>query len=281
MLNIWHLTMNCNQYRLDKSFGRFNLSVANFLNLTCGLYRKLSTLALNNSSVNMKIPCIMKNLYTIAVMLVLTFTTNTANSQWINSLTILPANPTVNDTITVLADCSFFAGGCSEHTQTQTIIGNSIYASALHCVGVLTVICNYTDTFKIDPLPAGNYTFYLQVDAGQGPSPCTPGIVAGQNDSISFTVFPFTGLQEQLAQDLISIIPNPGTKEIKISGVNTGNYPLTVTIMSADGKIFQKATVQHPDELINITSLPDALYQLLVNDVNNSSAIIPFVKTGK
>ncbi|MBK5285648.1 MAG: hypothetical protein JJE25_09615, partial [Bacteroidia bacterium] len=49
-----------------------------------------------------------------------------ANAQTINSITILPANPTTNDNVLILADCMFSSGGCDPYMQGQSVTGNTI-----------------------------------------------------------------------------------------------------------------------------------------------------------
>ena len=109
-------------------------------------------------------------------------------AQFINSLEVLPANPTTEDTLTLLAHCTFSSMGCAVYTQYINVVGNDIYTQALHCVGMATAMCYYTDTFIVDPLAAGTYRFIFQVDAGFGGPPCTPGIAPGPSDTLVFVV---------------------------------------------------------------------------------------------
>lgn len=107
-------------------------------------------------------------------MITILLISNDINAQYIFSLSVVPSNPSTNDTVTILASCSFPSAGCDEHTQYHFVNGNSIPAGALHCLGFMTVICNHTDTFTISPLAAGNYTFNFQLDAGYLPAPVLP-----------------------------------------------------------------------------------------------------------
>ncbi len=120
--------------------------------------------------------------------ILLTGYTGMSSAQWINSIQYQPSNPATNDTITFYVDLSFPSGTCDQHSQGFYINGNKIEAFALHCLGMLTYICHHTDTFKINPLPAGAYSFHFQLDAGMLPFPCTPGIFPGPSDSIALVV---------------------------------------------------------------------------------------------
>ena len=62
---------------------------------------------------------------------------------------------------------------------------------------MLTAICNTTDTFKLNPLAVGTYTFDLTLSSGGGPPPCTAGIVPDDNDVITFNVVTSVGIEEQ------------------------------------------------------------------------------------
>lgn len=118
------------------------------------------------------------------------------SSQQIGALHVSPANPTINDPITLIADVIFPSGTCDQKDLIMSQSGNDFIASAIHCIGPLTYICNNTDSFSAGTLPAGNYRFIYHVDAGYGPAPCTPGIVSGPTDTISFTVTNSTSLNE-------------------------------------------------------------------------------------
>lgn len=98
----------------------------------------------------------MKTLPLICLSLLMSFI---APAQFINSISTSPQQPTTSDTIYIYPTVSFGYRWVVKITQFISINGNNITASATHCLGMLTVICTTTDTFKIDPLPAGNYTF--------------------------------------------------------------------------------------------------------------------------
>ena len=71
---------------------------------------------------------------------------------------------------------------------------------------MLATICNTTDTFKINPLSAGAYTFDLTLSSGFGGPPCTPGVVPDDYDTITFNVSAFVGIEEHSTnKELIKI----------------------------------------------------------------------------
>jgi hypothetical protein len=205
----------------------------------------------------------MKNYISILICGMLLLPAIPSTAQWINSITMVPAVPSTGDTIYVYADLSFPSGSCDEHTQTLAVSGNNIYASALHCLGVLAVICNYTDTFKIDPLPAGNYVFHLQVDAGGLPSPCTPGIVPGPSDSLNFIVINPTGVPTEGANPDIEMYPNPAKDHIRIVTVNVTDNSM-IAIFDLEGKLVWEKETNSSIHEINLSRFATGIYTVRI-----------------
>ena len=152
----------------------------------------------------------------------------------ISSITISPTNPTVNDDIVIYADVQFPNSDCMVDYQGHSLQGTTIGASAHHCMGVLTAICNTTDTFEIGQLPAGDYTFDLTLTSGFGGPGCSPGFVPDDNDQLPFTVTGAVGIAELNALDKF-IYPNP------TNGLVRFNRPLkeSARITTLSGQIIQ------------------------------------------
>ena len=115
----------------------------------------------------------------------------------ISSLTISPVNPNNTDTVYIYAELLFTSSDCPLDMKSHSVLGNNIVASTQHCLGMLTAMCNTTDTFKLNPLAVGTYTFDLTLSSGAGGPPCTAGIVADDNDVITFNVDNSVGIEEQ------------------------------------------------------------------------------------
>ncbi|MGB0369270.1 MAG: T9SS type A sorting domain-containing protein [Flavobacteriales bacterium] len=126
----------------------------------------------------------------------------------IQSLSVSPENPTVNDVITVYAELQFSSGGCDVENQGHNVNGLTITANAHHCVGAATVICPVTDEFEIGLLPAGDYTFDFTLTSGFGNPTCSPGIVPDGTEQLQFTVSPNVGIDEVLLTPDFAY-PNP------------------------------------------------------------------------
>lgn len=141
---------------------------------------------------------------------VLFFISTTLYSQGqIISITVDPPSPTTADSVTVYVDLQFSSGSCFPDSQSHSTNGNNTSATSHHCLGMLTVICPYTDTFELGYLQAGVHQFDFILTSGGGPSPCTPGIVPDDQDSLSFTVSSGVGNKELTTNNAVKIYPNP------------------------------------------------------------------------
>ncbi len=211
----------------------------------------------------------MKTTFTILVSLCISF--NAVNAQWINSLTVKPANPNINDTIYILADCSFPSGSCDQHFQVMSVNQNTIYASSVHCLGMLTFICDATDTFAIAPLPAGNYNFVYHVDYGALPAPCNPGINPGPTDSVSFTVTSTSGLPLPEEPDLnFNVYPNPAKDILNVTSTQDAllNKNLTLIVYAITGKEILRSTITSKEQKIDIVNWLPGSYLIRISGDN-------------
>lgn len=159
-------------------------------------------------------------------------------SQWINSVTVIPSNPTTADSVMIIVNSDFSSGTCNTSSQGLSQSGNNFTAFTLHCLGMLTVICNDEDTFNLGVLPAGTYNFNVTVDQGFGLPACSPGIVPGPNQSIQFTVLsPSSVFYKDLQQYGYTLTPNPTKNAVTLKvmdGTQINNSVLE--IFSVDGK---------------------------------------------
>lgn len=196
-----------------------------------------------------------------------------SNAQWINNIQYQPSNPTANDTITFYVALSFPSGTCDQHTQGFNINGNKIEAFALHCLGMLTYICNHTDTFKVNPLSAGAYSFHFQLDAGMLPFPCTPGIFPGPSDSVSFVVNPVTGINQVESQSI--------SVELKGNELIVQVYDgekCHISIYDMNGKLVHAGEITNGFFRLNANLLSKGLYTYSVFSGNKKLKEGSFIK---
>jgi hypothetical protein len=192
-------------------------------------------------------------------------------AQTINSLTVVPANPLPTDTIYVYADCIFPYTGCSDKTQYISANGNTFSAWAMHCMGMLTALCNETDTFKINPLPTGTYTFIFQVDAGQGQTPCTPGIVPGPVDSVIFHVGTSTGIQQHAnGIPALQLLNGPKQGCFICRMPETAHLPVTLFINNSLGQRILSTVISSNNQEVDLSALDAGIYVITSDELQTA-----------
>jgi hypothetical protein len=204
--------------------------------------------------------------------LIILLSCSEARSQWINSISISPQFPSSIDTIYIYADCSFPSGSCDQHIQGVVPNGNTLQAFATHCIGMLTFICNYTDTFKLDPLSPGNYLFDFQVNSGSLPSPCNPGIAPGPKDSLRFTVTS-ANFVHTLTAGAYSIYPNPSNGKFYLKR-KPGLNPIgeeSYFVYDPFGKVACQGVLHSQMQELDISNLNDGVYLLQINQGQQTS----------
>lgn len=180
-------------------------------------------------------------------------------AQSITGFTVDPANPTINDTVKIYIQCTFPSGGCDGVATYSGMSGNRIQASALHCMGTLTVICNDYDTVVIPPLQAGQYSFVFTLSAGHGFN-CSPGIVPDDVDSIHFTVSDMSGIEKPVKQ-LFQILPNPSGGNFTVKQKTSQNCSLK--IYTYEGRLIYKKELSDQINEIN-SGLAHGVYRIVL-----------------
>jgi Secretion system C-terminal sorting domain len=195
--------------------------------------------------------------------------------QWIQQLWTNPSILTTNTPVQLIADVDFPFGGCSDKTLNLCPVGNTFSGDALHCLGAATFICNDKDTFNLGLLPAGTYRFYYRVDIGMGPSPCTPGIVVGPTDSLTFVVNLASSVDE-VDNITFNLFPNPASSVLHLNLKNSieGSYK----ILDSQGSLVLESNVNGTNLQIDISRLADALYTFIYEDVSNTILVKKFTK---
>ena len=201
----------------------------------------------------------MKTLFTI----LFTALTMAVQAQGtVQSITISPANPTSTDTIYVYAALEFAYGACELDNSSETVINQSVYLSAHHCVGMLTVICPTVDTFKIAPLAAGQYNVNFTLTSGSGPAPCTPGIIPDVDSSFNLSVEPApSGINETSLQKF-NIYPNPAQSQITIDWPSDIPNHATIDIYNLAGQ----RLISQPFEKNVVFNLSPGLYAIQIRE---------------
>ena len=177
-------------------------------------------------------------------------------AQTIQQLTIYPSNPTVNDTIFLLADLQFNSTSCGLDYKSFSLNGNAIAANAQHCVGIAQAICNITDTFIIGKISSGKYHFGLQLTHGGAPAPCTPGFAVSDYDTLSFVVRAVTEIKKNKLQ-AFKIFPNPVDDKLTFSSV-AKQFIQEIKIFSISGELV--ITENLVWDKLDVSNLPAGVY---------------------
>ena len=203
--------------------------------------------------------------FLFASVIAMTIASINCYSLGIDTIVVSPANPNSNDTIKVLVQCSFPSGGCDPYLVSLSPVGNDFYASALHCLGMLSVICLYTDTFLITPLTPGNYKFHMQLNEGGGPAPCTPGIAPGPVDSIAFTVTVPAGIISPPKGDSFSIIPDShsGALLLEVPEILTPDKNI-LRVFSSEGRLVLETKITQAITRIHTNLSPGIYFASLI-----------------
>ena len=119
-------------------------------------------------------------------------------NQIITSISLLPDEPTIADSIFITVEYLFTSSDCQRDISNYTLDENNIIASTNHCIGNDDALCYTSEIFEISPLSEGTYTFIIYSSLGYVEPSCTPGIIPSDIDSITFVVNSFLGIEEQI-----------------------------------------------------------------------------------
>lgn len=189
---------------------------------------------------------------TLAAVFLLLISNLILSQGTINSISISPSYPSINDTIYVYADLQFPNSSCEFYSSFQNITSNNIDITTQHCTGMLTAICNITDTIKIHPLNTGAYSLNLTLtsDINFGFAPCSGGTNADDFATLQFNVTdPLSVLDSKIIN--YTIRPNPSNGRFNISLANNiiEKSNLKAFIYSLDGKLILEKKITSNTEL--------------------------------
>ncbi len=193
-----------------------------------------------------------------AVALILLLLSQSLYSQSILQLRTLPANPSMTDSVVVLADLEFRSTGCQLDQKNLTVSGNTISATAHHCVGLAAAICYVTDTFRLGRLNSGSYTFTLALSRSGGSVPCAPSLTVNDRDTLNFTVQSALGLKNY-EQRVYSVYPNPVSDYLSVSK-SFGLKAERIIIRSQLGSVVLET--EQTTEPIAVSGLSSGIYYL-------------------
>jgi hypothetical protein len=214
---------------------------------------------------------------TLATLLLAFFLTGNLKAQIpaIDSLKIIPANPTTNDSVKLISYSTFPSGGCPLTSSSVNISGATITVHVSHTLGGATVLCKSTDTLAIGKLSAGAYELHYHL-ADTAP-PTTYDI-----DTSNFTVQQASGLQliGHSEQELI-IYPNPTTTEISLDLKTHSVKRHDIYFYSVQGQIVKAAKELSDIITIDISDLTDGVYFIVITSEHNRRWAQKIIKSNR
>jgi len=189
-----------------------------------------------------------------------TVTPSIAINNSIDSIAILPPNPTTTDTVKVISYTSFGYTPCSLANPSFNIVDTNITVYTSYTTGIAPTLCTSIDTLTIGKLNVGNYelTFHLADTA----PPTTYDI-----DTIIFTVQQPSGLQPtEYSEQEIKVYPNPTTSEINIELKTHSTDRHEIDIYSLLGQKINTVKTDKNNVLIDISDLTEGVYFIFITD---------------
>lgn len=203
--------------------------------------------------------------YSIALLVLLMLNLSSFGQfAYIDSIYVTPANPTVNDNITIITETTFNEGCLSDIKQLLVdTFNHTIDISLFQCYGVWQAICDKTDTFTIGLLPIGTYTVNFTLystgyDLVNGV--CLQAYLQSDIDTASFLVSPITSIEKQVIENGIIIYPNPTNGKFTLQT----EHPAKYEVIDIHGKQIYIAETKSKKYEIDLSSKPKGIYLVKV-----------------
>ena len=203
---------------------------------------------------------VMKKIFTLLfLMTMLLF----ARAQYgtINSMTVIPANPTTVDTVKLIADVTVGYSSCWLVGNNFNLLSPGNYmVDAFYCMGMLAALCNSTDTFTLGVLPAGTNNIYMLLRSAQnaGPDPCTV-FSPLDTDVVQIFVSTSTGIPDD---EIISLRIVSIDDEFVIRGAERMSNK-DITLYSISGRTVYNRILTAEENKINPSLLPGIYFYRL------------------
>jgi hypothetical protein len=89
--------------------------------------------------------------------------TLSAQAVYVDSLKIIPTNPTSVDTVKVIAFTTLVSSPCPLKTSSVEVIDDTIKVRASHNLGPFWLFCNSIDTLILGVFEPGNYELHYHL----------------------------------------------------------------------------------------------------------------------
>lgn len=138
-------------------------------------------------------------------------------------------------------------------------------------MGMLTAICNNSDTLGIGMFSAGNYSLYVDL---------IDDLTAQlwDRDTLYFSVGLINGLKQHAESLSIKASPNPVKERLYLQGGNLNNRPAAVWIYNSIGLLVYKEEQLKPDNGIDCREFAPGTYLLRIKS-GEAEQVLRFIKT--
>ncbi|MFW6019153.1 MAG: T9SS type A sorting domain-containing protein [Bacteroidales bacterium] len=191
----------------------------------------------------------------------ISFTVQGNNQQYpaIDSLGLIPENPTNQDSLFIISSATFPNSDCYMTNFSTTLSNDSIFVAAYHTAGQLPAFCNTVDTLNIGEFNAGKYElFYHLLDSATTDT--------FDIDTMSITVQDVSGKKRLSKKQQIEIYPNPANHKIIIDLKKLPTKEYSITLFSGTGQIIQNFKTRDNKVTLNTNSLKNGIYMVMVKD---------------
>lgn len=179
----------------------------------------------------------------------------------IDSMKLIPENPTAGDEIKLICYSAFSSGGCELQNYSVSFQGNQITVNMEHEPGFLTYICHSVDTISLGNLSMGDYQLYANLII-------QPMDELADTDTLSFSVDNSLRIDEHSNTGNLTIYPNPFDQAFQIK---TDAVIEQLEISSVSGqKIILDKTLITLDNMIDVSGLKNGIYLLIATDTKGN-----------
>lgn len=185
----------------------------------------------------------------------------------IDSLKLIPANPTSNDALQVICYTTFPYGGCEVNNIHSEQQGNDILLMLDYNIGMAAYICHSVDTISIANPGAGDFQLITSITTNEND-------VMDDIDTLEFHIEPYLELPEYISTDLL-VYPNPVKNELRLK---TDLTFVKLEILSLTGEQIQVIESVPDNLLIDVSNLKKGVYLVVATNRNGNPMTRRIVK---
>ena len=177
-----------------------------------------------------------------------------AQNVTITALVTSPVSLTDTQHIKAIVSTEFSSGGCPLLNSSFYLLNDTVYLFADYQVGMLTVICNSTDTFDLGILPCTSHVLHVQARILIGGSATDDAMIPLNINCTS------TGISKFDYENDFVVFPNPVSGELNLIGNEKGNSTFTVSILNLFGETIFISKNNQSLKKLDVSFLPGGVY---------------------